>query len=145
MKCCCKQMSSGVLFASVIGAGIPIALAAREANRNGAAVVAFEDVISGDWSGFAESDDFPEDLPLSVTLSMDDENEVTGTFTTPDGDAPFNGFFDIETMTLTGAVTPEGASWELTLTYEDDVLSGDAEETFTGSSATVTLNRIEED
>lgn len=142
MKCCCHQDSKGLLLTAIIAGIMPIAFAAATANKHASAVL--DDPISGEWTGFAESESFENDLPLSVTFTMDDEIAVSGVFSTPDGDASFEGFFDIETQMLTGAVTPEGANWELTLKLDDDVLEGSAEETNSGMTATVTLERVQE-
>jgi len=101
--------------------------------------------ISGDWEGTVSGEDFPEDVPLLVTLILDDDGGVTGTFEIPDGKAPFKGAFDAETNTLTGSVTPDdGSNWEMELTLDGDELSGDATETNSGVEAEIELERLDD-
>ncbi len=140
MKCCTLCLSAFAVSAAVV-TGVSVAVASHEAPIQS---VLFADVISGSWEGFAVGDQLPEDLPLWVTLEMDEEGDVVGTFGTPDGDAPFAGFFDDEEKILTGMVTPPDASWELELSLDGDTLEGEATETNSGMVVTVTLTRSDE-
>ena len=145
------------LCLAAFGLGVVVASSGPIASRIGwsdgspvdavGAVARADDPISGEWEGMISGEAFPEDVNLVVTLEMNDEGEVTGTFTIPDGEAPFEGKFDAETSILTGAVTTDdGQNWEtyLTLDEEQNELDGDATETSSGTTADISLGRSDE-
>ncbi len=103
------------------------------------------DPVSGDWKGEVSGESFPEPLSLVVELSMNEKNEVTGTFIIPDGEAPFKGAFDPEKALLTGSITPEdGSNWEIELELDGDEFTGTAVETNSGVKAEIELERIKD-
>lgn len=143
MNCCYRSGRMG-LIASIAAALATLSIAwVATSNDSYAPKAVADDVISGSWVGVAESDAFPEDLELWVTLEMGEDGSVEGIFGTPDGDAPFIGHYDAEANLLTGEVTPEDANWELELTLDGDELAGPATETNSGLTAEVTLERSE--
>lgn len=137
-------MVASVAIAAALAYPIVSDAAGASADRPASARSALAaDPVSGDWKGTASGEAFPDPIPLIVELSMNSENEVTGVFVIPDGEAPFKGTFDPEKGILTGAVTPEdGSNWEIELELDGDEFSGSAVETNSGMEAEIDLERI---
>lgn len=148
MKCCCCNGHGGILVAlltsaAILGTSVVVSGMYSPVDELSPVVyAALEDPISGEWEGVATGDDLPEDMQMTASLEMDDDFEVVGVFSTLEGDAPFEGFFDSESNTLTGTVDAgDGVKWDLTLTLDEDELNGEATEQNSGMTLDVWLER----
>lgn len=85
-----------------------------------------DDPVTGDWEGTISSEQVPEAQSVTISLKLDEEGSVTGGFTVQDQTAPFEGTFDADKNTISGAMSDpdSGMSFPVEMTIDGDSLSG---------------------
>lgn len=128
---------------------------ARQATHPNAIGVALddEDPVTGVWEGTVSGDVLPEDVDVTVTLEMDDDNAVTGTIEQAgqDGSVSFEGVFDPEKKELTGTVSsPDPGSDETAdfdVTFDNNTFDGTISFSKEGQTISVDISckRVDDD
>jgi len=117
-----------ILLASVAlsGAAVSVVNASTSTSMACLAPDDDEDPVTGTWEGTMSADQMPEDIDVTITLEMDEDAAVTGSFTVQDQDAPFEGTFDEEAGTIEGSITDpdSGQSVDVELTVDGDDMTG---------------------
>jgi len=118
---------AGLLFTGVALAGVAASSVSASSSPVGLAqAMDAADPVTGTWEGTMSADQMPEDIDVTITLEMDDDNAVAGAFTVQDQDAPFEGTFDEEAGTIEGSITDpdSGQSIAVELTVDGDDMTG---------------------